>query len=159
MACPCIVIDPKGDLTNLLLTFPDYPPDDFEPWVNEDDAQRAGLSVAEFAADQAARWKKGLAEWGQDGARIQSLRDAAEFTIYTPGSTAGLPVSVLGILRVPPQLTIPSCCANACRPRFEPAGSDWSRHRCRSLEEPRTHPSLDLLTRHGRPVKARTWPR
>src|SRR6185369_5565569 len=76
---PVIVIDPKGDLTNLLLTFPDLRPDDFRPWVNEDDARRAGLDVGAFAADQAERWKKGLAEWGQDGTRIQRLRDAAEF--------------------------------------------------------------------------------
>ena len=92
---PVIVIDPKGDLTNLLLTFPDLQPDDFAPWVNEDEARRAGKSTADFAADQAARWKKGLAEWGEDGARIQRLRDAVEFGLYTPGSTVAAPVSVL----------------------------------------------------------------
>ncbi|MEQ1870638.1 MAG: DUF87 domain-containing protein [Vicinamibacterales bacterium] len=92
---PVIVIDPKGDLTNLLLTFPALRPDDFLPWVNEDDARRAGRSTAEFAAEQAERWKKGLSDWGEDGARIQRLRDAADFAIYTPGSTAGLQVSVL----------------------------------------------------------------
>jgi hypothetical protein len=92
---PVIVIDPKGDLTNLLLTFPDLKPADFQPWVNEDDARRAGTDVAAFAAEQADRWKKGLAEWGEDGARIQRLQDAAEFTIYTPGSSSGVSVSVL----------------------------------------------------------------
>src|SRR5947208_3868461 len=70
---PVIVIDPKGDLTNLLLTFPDLRPADFAPWIDEDDARRAGKSVAEFAVDQADRWKKGLAESGQDGARIRRL--------------------------------------------------------------------------------------
>src|SRR3954470_8984567 len=98
---PVIVIDPKGDLTNLLLTFPDLRPDDFRPWVNDDDARRAGQDVAAFAADQADRWKKGLAEWGEDGARIKRLRDAAEFTIYTPGSTAGVPVAVLSSFTAP----------------------------------------------------------
>jgi hypothetical protein len=92
---PVIVIDPKGDLTNLLLTFPDLRPADFEPWVDEDEARRAGKSTADFAADQAARWKQGLADWGEDGARIQRLRDAVDLTIYTPGSTNGTPVSVL----------------------------------------------------------------
>src|SRR5580765_4894654 len=92
---PAILIDPKGDLTNLLLTFPNLSPEDFAPWVNEDDARRAGRSPADFAADQAALWKKGLAEWGEDGARIKRLRDAAEFRLYTPGSLAGTPVSVL----------------------------------------------------------------
>jgi uncharacterized protein (DUF924 family) len=98
---PVIVIDPKGDLTNLLLTFPDLRPEDFAPWIDEDDARRAGKPVAEFAADQADRWKKGLMEWGQDGARIKRLRDAADFVLYTPGSTAGTPVSVLTSLERP----------------------------------------------------------
>jgi hypothetical protein len=98
---PVIVIDPKGDLTNLLLTFPELRPGDFQPWVHEDDARRAGRDTATFAAEQSERWKKGLADWGQDGARIQRLRDAAEFTIYTPGSTAGVPVSVLTSFRRP----------------------------------------------------------
>ncbi|MEQ1730044.1 MAG: DUF87 domain-containing protein, partial [Vicinamibacterales bacterium] len=68
---PVIVIDPKGDLTNLALTFPDLRAEDIQPWVNEDDARRAGTDVPAFAAEQADRWKKGLADWGQDGARIQ----------------------------------------------------------------------------------------
>ena len=98
---PVIVIDPKGDLTNLALTFPALRAEDMQPWVNEDDARRAGKDVPAFAAEQAERWKKGLADWGQDGARIQRLRDAAEFTIYTPGSTAGTPVSVLTSFQKP----------------------------------------------------------
>ncbi len=99
---PAIVIDPKGDLANLLLTFPDLRPEDFEPWVNEEDATRKNLSKAEYAAQQAGLWKKGLAEWGQDGARIRNLRAAAEFTIYTPGSNAGQPVSILKSFGAPP---------------------------------------------------------
>ena len=92
---PAIVIDPKGDLTNLLLTFPNLTPQDFQPWVNEGDAERKGLSVADFAAQQAQLWKDGLATWGQDGDRIKRLRDAAEFRVYTPGSNAGISVSIL----------------------------------------------------------------
>ncbi|MGZ8448294.1 MAG: ATP-binding protein [Candidatus Deferrimicrobiaceae bacterium] len=92
---PAIVVDPKGDLANLLLTFPDLTADDFLPWINEEEARRKGISPQEYAAKQADLWKKGLAEWGQDGARIRKLRESAEFAIYTPGSTAGLPVSIL----------------------------------------------------------------
>lgn len=92
---PALIIDPKGDITNLLLTFPDLLPQDFLPWVNVDDARRKGMSVEEFAAAQAAQWRKGLAEWGQDGQRIRMLRDAADFVIYTPGSDAGVPISIL----------------------------------------------------------------
>ncbi|MBK5095819.1 MAG: type IV secretion system DNA-binding domain-containing protein, partial [Deltaproteobacteria bacterium] len=92
---PAIVVDPKGDLANLFLTFPDLRDDDFLPWVNEEDARRKGVSPQEYAGQQAALWKKGLSEWGQDGARIRKLKESAEFTIYTPGSTAGIPVSIL----------------------------------------------------------------
>lgn len=98
---PAIVIDPKGDLANLLLTFPQLKGEDFAPWINEDDARKKGLSPADFATQQAELWKKGLGEWGQDGARIQRLRDAADFAIYTPGSHAGLPVSILKSFAAP----------------------------------------------------------
>lgn len=100
---PAIVIDPKGDLSNLLLTFPDLKGEDFEPWINEGDAQKKNLSNAEYAAQQAEFWSKGLADWGQSGERIQRLRDAAEFAIYTPGSNAGMPVSILKSFAAPDQ--------------------------------------------------------
>jgi len=98
---PSILIDPKGDLTNLLLTFPQLKSEDFLPWINPDDAARKGLSPEDFAAQQAGMWQKGLADWGQDGQRIQRLRDAADFAIYTPGSSAGIPVSILKSFAVP----------------------------------------------------------
>jgi hypothetical protein len=99
---PAIVIDPKGDLTNLLLTFPELRPQDFRPWVNEEDARRQGLDPDSYAARQAELWRRGLADWDQDGARIQRLRDSAEFVVYTPGSDAGLPVAVLKSFAAPP---------------------------------------------------------
>jgi len=99
---PAIVIDPKGDLGNLLLTFPSLEPGDFEPWINADDARKKGVTPEEFAAQQAALWKNGLASWNQDGERIQRLRDAAEFAIYTPGSSAGISVSILDTFAAPP---------------------------------------------------------
>ena len=100
---PSIVIDPKGDLANLLLTFPDLRAEDFAPWINEEDAQRKNLSSADYSAAQAETWRKGLAEWGQDAARIKRLRDAADFRIYTPGSNAGFQVSILKSFSAPPQ--------------------------------------------------------
>ena len=92
---PALVIDPKGDISNLLLTFPDLAPESFRPWINEDDARSKGISPDEYARKQAELWKNGLASWGQDPGRIQRLREAADFSIYTPGSTAGLQVSIL----------------------------------------------------------------
>jgi len=99
---PALVIDPKGDLGNLLLTFPDLAPADFEPWVDPEAARRDGVSVADYAAAQAELWKTGLAKWDEDGERIRRLRAAADFRIYTPGSSAGLPVSVLSSFAAPP---------------------------------------------------------
>src|SRR5688572_9382234 len=92
---PAICIDPKGDLGNLLLTFPNLAPADFEPWIDAGDAQRKGLSTAELAATTAENWKQGLAEWGQEPARIARLRAATDVAIYTPGAESGLPLSVL----------------------------------------------------------------
>jgi len=95
---PAIAIDPKGDLTNLLLSFPDLRAEDFLPWVNPEDALKKGLSVEDYARQQADMWKNGLASWGQSGERIQRLHQATNFVIYTPGSTAGIPVSILSYL-------------------------------------------------------------
>jgi hypothetical protein len=99
---PAIVIDPKGDLGNLLLTFPQLEPADFEPWIDGGEAARTNRTPLELAQATAQRWRDGLAQWGEDGARIQRLRDAAEFTIYTPGANAGRPLSVLRSFDAPP---------------------------------------------------------
>ncbi|MCB1234122.1 MAG: DUF87 domain-containing protein [Verrucomicrobiae bacterium] len=98
---PAIVIDPKGDIANILLTFPDLAPSDFRPWINEEDATKKGVTPDEFAAKQADLWRKGLADWGQGPERIRSFRDKVDLTVYTPGSNAGLPVSILSSLDVP----------------------------------------------------------
>lgn len=103
---PSIVIDPKGDLTNLLLTFPELRTEDFVSWVNEDDARKRNLSIEEYAKQQAELWKSGLASWQQDSERIRRLRQTADFTIYTPGSNAGFPVSILKSFEAPPQAII-----------------------------------------------------
>jgi Helicase HerA, central domain len=98
---PALVIDPKGDIANLALTFPQLRAEDFRPWVDAGEASRKGQSVDEFAAATAATWRKGLEEWGQDGERIQRLRDAAAVDIYTPGSNAGRPLSILRSFSAP----------------------------------------------------------
>jgi hypothetical protein len=99
---PVIAIDPKGDLPNLLLTFPDLTAAEFAPWVNLDEARAAGLAPDAFAANEAERWKKGLAEWGQDGERITRLRAAADVALYTPGSTMGRSLSIVKSFAAPP---------------------------------------------------------
>ena len=99
---PSIIIDPKGDLTNLLLSFPELSPSDFAPWINEEDARKKGLSTDDYAVQQADLWRRGLADWGQSPERISRLRSSAEFRIYTPGSSAGIPVSILKSFAAPP---------------------------------------------------------
>ncbi|MDZ4815184.1 MAG: ATP-binding protein [Verrucomicrobiota bacterium] len=99
---PTIVIDPKGDLANLLLTFPDLNTHDFEPWVNPADAEKAGLDLITYAGKEAAKWRQGLQDWGQDADRIRRLKDAADFVVYTPGSSAGKQVSILKSFSPPP---------------------------------------------------------
>ena len=98
---PAIAIDPKGDIANLMLTFPDLRAEDFEPWVSAGEAARAGRTVAEQAEAVAETWRKGLVEWGQDGDRIRRMRQTTDFAIYTPGSSAGRPISLLRSLRAP----------------------------------------------------------
>jgi len=92
---PAICIDPKGDLGNLLLTFPELRPADFAPWIDAGEAARKGVSMDELSAKTAAAWKSGLAEWDQQPERIARLRAAADVAIYTPGAETGLPLSVL----------------------------------------------------------------
>ena len=98
---PAIIIDPKGDLGNLLLTFPDLQPQDFRPWIVEDDAARKGVSPDDWAAQQAKTWTDGLASWGQNGERIRAMKAKADFAIYTPGSTSGLPVNLVDAFHAP----------------------------------------------------------
>lgn len=103
---PAICIDPKGDLGNLMLTFPELQPSDFRPWVDLQEATRKGLSPDEYASQTANAWREGLAEWGQDGARIQRFRDAVDVSIYTPASNAGLPLTVLRSFTAPSAATL-----------------------------------------------------
>ena len=95
---PVLAIDPKGDLGNLLLTFPNLAPADFAPWIDAGEAQRHGKTADAYTAETASRWKDGLAEWNQDGARIARLKAAADVAVYTPGSRTGTPLAVLGSL-------------------------------------------------------------
>jgi uncharacterized protein DUF87 len=98
---PVLVLDPKGDMANLALVFPDLQPASFRPWVTEADANAAGMSVDDYAAKQATIWREGLESSGIGPDRLQALRDAADVTIYTPGSTAGVPLNVVGSLQAP----------------------------------------------------------
>ncbi len=98
---PALMIDPKGDITNALLHFPNLLPSDFQPWVNPDDARREGKTITRAAEDAAQLWQNGLEKWNIGHERIQALKDSAHFAIYTPGSNAGIPVSILASLKAP----------------------------------------------------------
>ncbi|MDQ1250534.1 MAG: hypothetical protein QG597_4913, partial [Actinomycetota bacterium] len=98
---PTLLIDPKGDLTNLALVFPSLAGPEFEPWIDPAQAKAASQTPAEFAAGQAAVWRDGLAGWGIDSAALQAFKDSFDVTIYTPGSTSGVPLNILGSLAAP----------------------------------------------------------
>lgn len=98
---PAIIVDPKGDLTNLLLHFPNLLPSDFEPWMDADAARKAGKSTTTMAEETSTNWKNGLTGWGIDGTRIAKLSEKVDFVIFTPGSDTGIPVSILASLKAP----------------------------------------------------------
>ena len=102
---PALLIDPKGDLTNLCLLFPNLQPGDFRPWVDERQAATENLTPDAFAAQQAEAWTTGLAGWGLSGANIATLQSAVDFTIYTPGSRSGVPVNIVGSLQAPADMS------------------------------------------------------
>jgi hypothetical protein len=98
---PALMIDPKGDITNTLLHFPNLLPQDFQPWVNPDQARRAGKSLEQAAQEAAQLWKQGLSDWGIDPSRLLALANSAQFAIFTPGSDAGIPINILASLKAP----------------------------------------------------------
>ncbi|MEL7636439.1 MAG: type IV secretory system conjugative DNA transfer family protein, partial [Anaerolineaceae bacterium] len=98
---PAILIDPKGDLTNHVLHFPDFLPSEFAPWVDADAAKREGQTVEQAAEAAAASWKKGTERSGIDRARMEKLVNSVDYTIYTPGSDSAIPVSILSSLKAP----------------------------------------------------------
>ncbi len=99
---PAIVIDPKGDIANLLLTFPDFKGSDFRPWINEDDAIKKGTTPDEFAEKTARMWEKGTGDWHQSPDRVRQLKEKVDINVFTPGSKSGIPVSILSSLDAPP---------------------------------------------------------
>lgn len=98
---PCLIIDPKGDMGNLLLTFPELAPDDFRKWIHESEAEKQGVTPEELATQTASTWKEGLSKSGIEPDRLKALVDGTEMTIYTPGSGAGLALNVLGSMKAP----------------------------------------------------------
>jgi len=98
---PAIVIDPKGDISNLMLTFPEFKGEDFRPWINDDDAMKKGRTPDEHAEKTANMWKEGIASWGQPAERVQQFKQNVDINIFTPGSRSGIPVSILSSLDAP----------------------------------------------------------
>jgi hypothetical protein len=118
---PALVVDPKGDLGNLLLTFPELRAADFRPWIDPAVAAQKGVSPDEFAQQTADLWRNGLAKWGQDGERIRRFAERVDRTIYTPGSSAGVPLTILKSFAAPPQAVRQD--GDALRDRIESAAS------------------------------------
>jgi hypothetical protein len=118
---PAIAIDPKGDLGNLLLAFPELRPADFRPWIDESVAARKGITPEQLAEQTAEQWRSGLAEWGEDGKRIERFTKAVDRVVYTPGSSAGLPLTILKSFAAPPREIVDD--GDALRDRVDGAAS------------------------------------
>ena len=118
---PAICVDPKGDLGNLLLAFPEMAPEDFKPWLEPRDASRQGKTIDEHATDTAAMWKKGLASWGQTPERVKKFKESVDVAIYTPGSNCGIPMTVLKSFDAPPAAILED--SDAMRERVTGAAS------------------------------------
>ena len=129
---PALVIDPKGDIANLMLTFPGLSPADFQPWIDPGRGGAQGTTAAELAAKTAEAWKNGLAEWGQDGERIRRFRESADVAIYTPGSNAGLPLSSCARSRRRPRAATRTRRASASRQRVGACSGSSASPRTRS---------------------------
>lgn len=98
---PALLIDPKGDVTNILLHFPDLLPEDFQPWIDPDQARRSDQTIEEAARETAELWRKGLSDWEITPERLKALKESVQFAVFTPGSDSGLPVSILASLEAP----------------------------------------------------------
>ncbi len=98
---PAIIVDPKGDMGNLLLTFPELTAEEFRPWVQEDEAKAKGITIDELAQEKADVWRTGLTSSAQTGDRIRVMRERSDFTLYTPGGLFGRPLSVEGLFNAP----------------------------------------------------------
>jgi len=134
---PAIIIDPKGDLTNLLLTFPNLSAEEFLPWIDASEAEKKGLSKEEYSASIAEFWKNGLKSSFEDPSRIKKLKDSTEMVIYTPASNSGIPLSILSSFKAPTEAL-----------RKDP---DFMRDRILSL----TSGLLGLLGVDADPIKSR----
>ena len=157
---PAIAIDPKGDLGNLLLAFPNLAPSDFRPWIDESEAARKQMSPDDFAASQAELWRNGLAKWDEGPDRIRRFCDAVDRVIYTPGSSAGIPITVLKSFAAPPQELVAD--ADAFGERIASATSGLlalTGHRCRSRSAAASTSScrtlLDTAWRAGKDLDLR----
>src|SRR5690606_16705033 len=98
---PVLAIDPKGDLGNLALTFPELRPEDFEPWLDPRDAEKSGIDLSSYSEKKAKEWRAGLESWDQGAQRVERLRASATVTVYTPGSSAGRPISIVRSFAAP----------------------------------------------------------
>ena len=102
---PSIIIDPKGDMANLMLSFPELRPADFEPWIDPAEASRKNVTPAQLAEDTAQTWQEGLASWGQTKERLRSLKEKSMVTLFTPGSSSGVPVSIMASFAAPGEVS------------------------------------------------------
>ena len=103
---PLIVIDPKGDMANLMLAFKGLSAKEFTPWIDDAAARSKGLTSEELGAKTANQWREGLERWDIHQSDVSEYVTRSDIQVYTPGSHAGIPVNVLGALSVPSEAVV-----------------------------------------------------
>jgi hypothetical protein len=95
---PVLVIDIKGDLPNLLLSFPTFSPIVLEPWIEPHVSATDTLAPAEVAQKLAAESEQSLAAWSIGQPELAAYHKGTAMRVITPGSSAGEMLHVLSSL-------------------------------------------------------------
>ncbi len=91
---PTLVIDIKGDLPNLLLTFPSSRPEAFRPWLERDGEELSEERLGALLEERRAA----LARASLTNEHIEDFVNETALRVVTPGSSAGEPLHVLSSL-------------------------------------------------------------
>jgi len=98
---PVAVIDPKGDAVNIALRL--RTPEEYLKWIEAEEAVRSGMLPEEYAREVFEKHEESLRKYNLIDRR-EKLFEESEVIVVTPGSTAGIPLSLLSELTPPDTL-------------------------------------------------------
>jgi DNA helicase HerA-like ATPase len=95
---PTIIIDVKGDLPNLLLTYPSFDPALLRPWVEGSTDNGPSSGITQSAAQRSEERQKALSAVAIGEPELQRFSDGISVRVITPGASAGESLHVLSAL-------------------------------------------------------------